>query len=198
MLTCAYTFDKARVVVEEMADAISLELVEKRLVADQMVLNVGYDMDSLSNPAIRANYYGEITTDHYGRSVPKSAHGTANLPGLTSSAHIMSEAILALYDKIVNPNLLIRRLSISTNHVVRELAVDLVTQPMQLDLFSDYESQVAERNRKTQLLARERKMQEAIISIKKRYGKNAVLKGLNYADGATAKERNQQIGGHKA
>jgi DNA polymerase V len=198
VLQSPYTFEKARVVVQEMVDGMALDLIDKRLVTDQLVLSVGYDIESLSSQDIRDRYHGEIAMDHYGRCVPKPTHGSANLPCQTSSAKIMGDAMLALYDRIVNPILLIRRLSITTNHVVREESVDRAEHSVQLDLFTDYEQLRAQREKAAKELARERRMQEAVLSIKKKFGKNSVLKGINYADGATAKERNQQIGGHKA
>jgi DNA polymerase V len=200
VLQCAYSAEKARIVVQEMAENMSLELVDKRLVTDQLVLTVGYDTESLSNPEVRANYHGDIMMDRYGREVPKHAHGSIRLPKPTSSTKIMNEAILALYDRIVNPALLIRRLSITTNHVVREENLDVPAADVseQLDLFTDYEALAEARKHEADESARERRMQETILAIKKRYGKNSVLKGLNYADGATAKDRNKQIGGHKA
>jgi DNA polymerase V len=198
VLSCAYTYEKALVVVQEMADALALDMVDKRLVADQLVLTVGYDIESLTNPDIRARYWGDVATDHYGRAVPKPAHGSANLSNPTSSAHAFNEAIVSLFSKIVNPILLIRRISITANHVVREDVVNRSEPTIQLDLFSDYEAIAAEHEREQRNLKRERRVQEALLNIKKKFGKNSVLKGLNYADGATAKDRNQQIGGHKA
>jgi DNA polymerase V len=198
VLKCAYDFAKARVVVQEMIDAASLDLVDKRLVTDQLVLYVGYDTESLSTPAIRDSYRGEVVVDRYGRPVPKPSNGSINLPMPTSSARLLSEAMLELFDRIVNRSLLIRRLSITTNHVVREELLRDSDEAVQLDLFTDYDTLRAEKERVEQALARERRMQEAVLNIKKRYGKNSLLKGLNFAEGATAKERNQQIGGHKA
>ncbi len=194
-----YTFEKARNVVMEMADAVSLELVSKRLVADQLVLTVSYDRENLTRPEIAAQYHGEIVTDHYGRPVPKHAHGTANLGAHSSSSKKIIEAVVSLYDRIVDRHLLIRRLNISTNHVVYEELPGLAPsrhekKPEQLDLFADYDGQVAEEARRK----KERRMQEAVINIKQRFGKNAILRGTSYADGATAKQRNNQIGGHKA
>jgi DNA polymerase V len=198
VLQSAYNFDKARVVVQEMTDGISLDLIDKGLVTDQLVLSIGYDIESLTNKDIRDRYHGEIAIDHYGRCVPRPAHGSANLPKQTSSSRIMCDAILALYDKLVNPILLIRRISITTNHVVREESVDKQPKTVQLDLFTDYELLKSQQEKEIAELARERRMQEAVLSIKKKFGKNSLLKGINYADGATAKERNKQIGGHKA
>ena len=179
VLTEPYTFAKARNVVMEMADAISLELVEKRLVTDQLVLTVN------------------------GRPVPKHAHGTANLKEHSSSSREIIGAVMSLYDNIVNKNLLIRRLNISTNHVVHEdcqasASKQQPMQPEQLDLFADYDSDSKGRSIKKNEREKERRMQEALLNIKQRFGKNAILRGTSYAEGATAKERNKQIGGHKA
>lgn len=193
-----YDWEKARVVVQEMADAMALKLVAKRLVTDQLVLSVGYDVESLTRPEIQAKYHGELTTDHYGRVVPKHAHGTGSLPKGTSSSRIITRAVTELYDRIVNKDLLIRRLNLTVNHVVDEAALNQRGKPEQLDLFTDYEALLRQRQKEQEALAKERRLQEARLAIRKRYGKNAILKGLNFAEGATAKERNQQIGGHKA
>ncbi len=197
VLQSAYEVKKARVVVQEMAEAAALNLVAKRMVTDQIVLHVGYDKESLSNPAISSQYKGVVSTDHYGRKVPKSAHGTANLSRQTSSTRMITEAVLSLYDQIVDPLLLVRRLNISTNHVVYETAVVHHQEPTQLDLFSDYESEQRQRKEEQQALEKERRMQEAQLAIKQRFGKNAILKGVNFQEGATAIERNAQIGGHR-
>ncbi len=194
-----YTFAKARVVLQEMADAAVLDLVEKHLVTNQIVITVGYDIDNLTNPEIASRYKGEITTDWYGRKVPKHSHGTANLKSHCSSTHIIMEAALELYDRIVNPALLIRRLNFTVNNVIdRAKAETLCNEASQPDLFTDYAALEQERQKEAQELDKEKRMQEAIIDIKKKFGKNSILKGLNFEEGATAKERNQQIGGHKA
>ena len=198
VLQSAYDCKKARVVVQEMADAIALELVDKRLVTNQLVLTISYDSESLSDPQIRAKYQGPVTTDYYGRQAPKHAHGTANLERMTSSSRLITEAVMSLYDRIINPDLLVRRINLTTNNVVEESKASEHNTPIQLDLFTDYEELEKKRNEEKAALEKERKMQEAVLSIKKRFGKNAILKGLNYEEGATAKERNQQIGGHKA
>lgn len=199
VLTEPYTFQKARVVVQEMADAASLDLVSKRLVTNQLVLTVGYDVESLTHPEIRAKYHGIVTTDHYGRQVPKHAHGTANLYKHTSSTKQIVEAVVSLYDRIVNPDLLIRRMSLSTNHVIsEESARQTDTAPIQLDLFTDYEALKRQQDAEKNALAKERRMQETLLNIKSRFGKNSILRGLNLEEGATAIERNKQIGGHKA
>ncbi len=198
VLQSAYDYKKARVVVQEMTDAIALELVDKRLVTNQLVLTISYDSESLSAPQIRAKYHGPVTTDYYGRQVPKHAHGTANLERMTSSSRLITEAVMSLYDRIINPDLLVRRINLTTNNVVEESKASEHNTPIQLDLFTDYEELERKRNEEKAALEKERKMQEAVLSIKKRFGKNAILKGLNYEEGATAKDRNQQIGGHKA
>ncbi len=198
VLQSAYDCKKARVVVQEMADAIALELVDKRLVTNQLVLTISYDSESLSDPQIRAKYHGPVTTDYYGRQVPKHAHGTANLERMTSSSRLITEAVMSLYNRIINPDLLVRRINLTTNNVVEESKASEHNTPIQLDLFTDYEELERKRNEEKAALEKERKMQEAVLSIKKRFGKNAILKGLNYEEGATAKDRNQQIGGHKA
>lgn len=198
VLTCAYTVEKARIVIQEMADAVALDLVDKRLVTDQLVVTVGYDIESLSNPEIRAKYDGPVGVDYYGRQVPKHSHGTQNLDRQTSSARLIREATLALFDRIVNPDLLVRRLNITVNRVVREDQARNTAKPVEYNLFTDMEQVVQEQHEENKTLNRERAMQETLLSLKKKFGKNAILKGLNFAEGATAKDRNSQIGGHKA
>ena len=194
-----YTFEKARNVVMEMADAISLDLVEKRLVTNQLILTVGFDRESLERPEVAARYQGNIVSDYYGRAVPKHAHGTANLNGHSSSSKEIIEAVISLYDKIVDHDLLIRRLNITTNNIISETeATNKSKEPVQLDLFTDYEELAVEAEKKHAERDKERKMQEALIAIKHRFGKNAILKGTSFSEGATARERNNQIGGHKA
>ncbi len=198
VLQSAYDFKKARVVVQEMADSAALNLVAKKLVADQMILTIGYDTESLTNPTIKAKYKGPVTTDYYGRQVPKHAHGTANLDNMTSSSSMITKSVIELYDRIVNPNLLIRRINLTTNHVMDESIVGKNASPLQLDLFEDHKEVERKRKEEKAAFEKERRMQEALLAIKQRYGKNAILKGLNFEEGATAKERNAQIGGHKA
>ena len=194
-----YTFEKARNVVMEMADAISLDLVEKRLVTNQLILTVGFDRESLERLEVAARYQGNIVSDYYGRAVPKHAHGTANLNGHSSSSKEIIEAVISLYDKIVDHDLLIRRLNITTNNIISETeATNKSKEPVQLDLFTDYEELAVEAEKKHAERDKERKMQEALIAIKHRFGKNAILKGTSFSEGATARERNNQIGGHKA
>jgi DNA polymerase V len=194
-----YTFKKARVVIREMAEGMALDLVSKRLVTDQLVLTVGYDAECLTRPEIREKYHGEITTNHYGKPVPKHAHGTFNFERPTSSSRLIMDGATELFDRWVNPDLLIRRLNLTTNHVVSEASVSAQDcAPQQLDLFTDYEALEKQRQAEQAKLDKERRMQEAQLKIKKRFGKNAILRGLNFEEGATAKERNKQIGGHKA
>ena len=196
VLQCAYTTDKARVVAHEMADAAALRLLEKGLVTDIVELTIGYDRESLTQPGI--NYRGDVAKDHYGRLVPKPVHGTKRLSRPTSSAKLISEAVLQIFDEVVNPTLLIRRLNLTTGHVVYEEEVKNKPQVTQLDLFSDYEAEEQRMKDEAEQLKKERKLQETTLQIKKRFGKNALLKGLNFQEGATARERNEQIGGHKA
>jgi DNA polymerase V len=198
VLHCAYTFDKAKLIVREMTDLLVLDLVDKRLVTDQLVLTVGYDIDNLTNPEIKKSYQGEITTDHYGRAVPKSAHGSANLGRQTSSTKLILDAATELFEHIVDKNLLIRRVNITANHVVDEATVNKMDNFVQLDLFTDYAAIKAKKEDEEAELAREKKMQQAILEIKKKHGKNAILKGMNLEEGATTVDRNRQIGGHKA
>ena len=198
MLHCAYTFDKAKLIVREMTDLLVLDLVDKRLVTDQLVLTVGYDIDNLTNPEIKKSYHGAITTDHYGRAVPKSAHGSVNLGRQTSSTKLILDAVTDLFERIVDKSLLIRRVNITTNHVVDEATVQKTDNFEQLDLFTDYAAAHAKKGDEEAELAREKKMQQAMLEIKKKHGKNAIIKGMNLEEGATTVDRNRQIGGHKA
>ncbi len=198
VLQCPYSFQKARVVVWEMLELLSLDLVEKRIATDQIVLTIGYDIENLTDPDISQGYQGEVKTDYYGRKVPKHAHGTANLGRYTNSARLIAEGVLKLYDEIVNPKLLIRRITIAANHLLPESSVKEKISYEQMDLFTDYRKLTKEQEREKIELQKERSLQETMIEIKSRYGKNAVLKGASLQEGATARERNKQIGGHKA
>ena len=193
-----YTSDKARTVILEMADAISFDLIEQRLVTDQLVLTIGYDVESLSNATIRAKYKGQIKKDYYGRNVPAHSHGTINIEQPTSSSKILIQKVAELYDRIVNPDLLIRRLTLSINHLIDEAKINKQKYAVQFDLFSDYEDIKRQREQEEKELAKERRRQETMLYLRKKFGKNVVLRGLNYAEEATQKDRNQQIGGHKA
>lgn len=198
VLQCPYEFEKARLVVREMIDLLVLDLVDKGLVTDQIVLTVGYDIENLTDQKRCKAYTGPVTTDNYGRQIPKHAHGTANIGRQTSSTKLITDATMELYDRIVNPALLVRRLTIAANHVVPENSVQKANVVEQLDLFTDYEALERERAKEQEEMDREKKMQQAVLSIKKKFGKNAILKGMNLQEGATAKDRNNQIGGHKA
>ena len=193
-----YTFAKARLVVREMTDLLVLDLVEKRLVTDQITLTVGYDIKNLTNPEISKKYKGAVTTDMYGRKIPKHAHGTTNLKKRTSSTKLIIEAVMAMFDRIVDKNLLVRRVNITVNRVVDESSAPQPNAPEQLDLFTDYEAVRRCQQAEAAALERERRTQEAVLAIRHKLGKNMILKGMNLEDGATAQDRNQQIGGHKA
>lgn len=193
-----YNYEKARLVVREMADALSLDLVKKKLVTDQVVLTVGYDIACLERPEISSAYRGPVEKDRYGREVPKSAHGSLKIGRQTSSTKLITDAVTKLYDKIVDDNLLVRRMYVVANHVVNENTVSENTETVQLSFFTDFDAEEKERKEEEKKLLRERRAQEAILSIKEKYGKNAILKGMNLEEGATAAERNGQIGGHKA
>ena len=195
VLQCPYSFEKARLVVWEMAEAVALDLLEKKLVTDQLTLTVGYDIETTAG----GSYHGEIVTDRYGRKIPKHTHGTANLPRKTSSARNITAAVLGVYDAKVNSKLSIRRLTITANRLVGEdTAQQEPEAPVQFNLFDNIEVQEQRLQEESAQLERERKIQEAMLDIKKKFGKNAILNGGSYLDGATAKERNKQIGGHKA
>lgn len=193
VLQCPTDFARTRLIVWEMADMLSLDLVDKHLVTDQLVLTVGYDRESLAN----GQYTGEVTTDHYGRAIPKHAHGTIYLKKHTSSTRIMCDAAMELFDRIIDKDLLSRRLNLVACNVICEDDIPESEQCEQLSLF-DTAASVQLRAEEERSLVRERALQEAMLKIKHRYGKNAVLKGKNFAEGATAKDRNRQIGGHKA
>lgn len=200
VLHCPYDFDQAKLIVKEMTDLLALDLVEKRLVTDQMVLTVGYDIENLTNPEIRKKYSGEITVDRYGRRVPKHAHGTVNLHKKTSSTKLIMDAVMDLYNRIIDKNLLIRRINVTANHLLDETAARESEQDsyVQMDLFTDYAALEKQTQEEEASLKKERAIQEAILSVKKKYGKNAILKGMNLEKDATTMERNHQIGGHKA
>jgi DNA polymerase V len=245
VLQCPYEFEKARIVVLEVADAAAMDLVEKRLVADQMVLTVVYDKENLTDPAIREKYRGPVKKDWYGRMAPKPAHGTVNLGRHTSSSRIITDAVLDLYDRIVDRDLLVRRIFLVTNHVIEEAGAkssaskdtvfsassetgimsgtdrsrslgrkqvypEQAKEPereeesaaegswQQLDLFTDYEALEEKKEREKAALEKERRLQEAMLQIRRKFGKNAILKGTSLQEGATMRDRNQSIGGHKA
>ncbi len=197
VLSCAYTSDKAKLVTKEMADALSLDLTGKQLVTDQLVLTVGYDRESLENPEIAAKYHGPVSADFYGRLVPAHAHGTIHLSQMTASTREITEAAAKLYDRIINPDLLIRRIYLVAGRVKHadSLSSDHFEQ---LSLFVDYEALEKQRKEEAVRQEKEQKRQAAVLAIQEKYGKNAILKGMNMEEGATMKARNGQIGGHRA
>ncbi len=191
-----YSFAKARLVVCEMADQLALDLVDKGLVTKQLTLTVGYDRENLQDPERRKRYHGAVTRDPYGREIPKHAHGTVNLEMSTASAKALIDAASSLFDRAVNQGLLIRRLNLTAVRVLPVGSVGDAHSCEQLDLFSNFGPAAEARRRQDAALAHERKIQAAMLDIKKKYGKNAILKGINLEDGATARERNRQVGGH--
>ena len=197
VLQCAYTAEKAKLIVKEMTDLLVLDLVSKELVTNQMVLTIGYDIENLLDPEIRNKYHGEITTDHYGRQVPKHAHGTINLKKHTSSTKIIMNAVEELYERIINKDLLVRRVSIVASQVIPENEVIETQSFEQLNLFTDYATLEKEREEEKKTLEKEKKLQQAILKIQQKHGKNALLKGMNLEEGAMTRERNEQIGGHR-
>ena len=197
MLQAPYDAAHARLVIREMTDALALDLVEKGLVTDQVALTVGYDRESLTDPARRAAYHGPIENDGYGRMVPKAAHGSLPLGDYTSSARWLISAVTALFDRIVDPNLLVRRMYVVVCRVLPEEDVQ-ENVPEQLNMFMDYAAEQRRRTIEAAAREKERRQQRAVLDIKKRFGKNAILKGMSYLEGATARQRNGQIGGHRA
>ena len=198
VLHCGADYAVTRLVVREMADQLSMDLVDKKLMTKQLVLTVGYDVENLTDPQRRQRYHGPVTTDRYGRQVPKHAHGTVNLDAYTSSSKQIIDAVTGLYERIANRDLLMRRVNLTACNVLSEDAVQERESCEQLDLFSLSESAQARKAEQEKQLARERKRQEALLSIRKKFGKNAILKGMDLQEGATTRERNAQIGGHKA
>ena len=195
VLQCPYSYDKARLVVREMADQLALDLVDQKLVTDQLVLTVGYDIDNLKG---QTAYKGEITKDRYGRAIPKHAHGTANLDEYTSSTKRIVTAALALFDRIIDRDLLVRRFYLTATRIADEASAPDKKAFEQLDLFTDYSAVQEQKRQETEKLEREKKVQQTMLDIKRRFGKNAILKGMNLEDGATAKDRNGMIGGHRS
>ena len=187
-----YTWEKARLIVREMTDLLVLDLVDKGLVTDQMILTVGYDRENLLDPERRRQYRGEITRDPYGREIPKHAHGSVNLGRYTASTRLITDAMMDLFDRITDPNLLVRRVNLVAARIIPESQAP--KEEGQMDLFTDWDA----KEREEAELEREKRRQQAVLTIRKKYGKNAILKGMNYQEGATTRDRNAQIGGHKA
>ena len=197
VLHCPYNYIQTKLIVKEMTDLLVLELVDKRLVTNQLVLTIGYDIENLTNVLIKKSYNGEITTDRYGRNIPKHAHGTINLKESTSSTKVIMKAIEELYERIINKNLLVRRINVVANNLVSENSINNVVENEQISLFINYKEKEEENIKKMNERKKENNLQHAIINIKKKYGKNAILKGINLEKDGTTIERNAQIGGHK-
>lgn len=196
VLHCPYTYEKTRLIVKEMTDNLVLSLVEKHLKTDQFVLTIGYDIENLTTPEIARKYKGEITTDAYGRKIPKHSHGTANIDHKTSSTKVITNEVMKLYDRIANPILLSRRLNLTACNLVSE---DVENKPIieQIDLFSNYEEIKKQKEKSLEDEIEEKKIQKTLLSIKKKYGKNSILKGMNLEEGATTRDRNKEVGGHR-
>ncbi|MBQ4584506.1 MAG: DNA methylase [Bacilli bacterium] len=196
VLHSPYDYKKTKLIVKEMVDSLVLELVEKHLKTSQLVLTIGYDIENLTNYKISTQYKGEITTDHYGRKIPKHSHGTINIDHKTSSTNIIMKEVIKLFERIVNPILLVRRINLTACNVVDENQEEK-PKVEQLDIFTDYnrDKTIKEQQRKDE--EEEKKIQRTLLNIKSKYGKNSILKGMNYLEGATAKDRNEEVGGHK-
>ena len=193
VLHCPYNCEKTKLIVKEMTELLTLELVDKHLITSQLVLTIGYDTENLTNEKIRKMYDGETTIDRYGREIPKHAHGTVNLNHKTASTKIIIDAVMELFDRIINDKLLVRRINITANNVVNEKEGEKANNYEQVDLFTDYKKLEKEREKENA----EKEIQKAMIEIKRKYGKNAIIKGMNLEEGGTTIERNRQIGGHK-
>lgn len=200
VLHCPYEYGKARLIAREMADGLALDLVAKGLATDQMVLTVCYDIENLSDPDRRSRYKGPVDVDFYGREAPRRAHGSVNLGDFTSSTRRIVEATVALFEKIANPDLLVRRLYVVANHTrdEKEVRAEREDASVQLDMFTDYAALERRKQAEDDDRQRERRQQQVVLAIKEKWGKNAILKGTNLQEGATARDRNGQVGGHRA
>ena len=198
VLQFPYNYEKTKLIVREMTDLLSLDLVEKGLVTNQIVLTIGYDIENLSDEQVSSEYKDEVTIDRYGRKTPKHAHGTINLDRYTSSTNKLVAAAMELFDRIIDKRLTSRRINVVACRVIPETEIAAENEAEQLDFFTDFEEKQAERERENTALKRENNMQKAIIELKNKYGKNAVLRGMNLEEGATTISRNKQIGGHRA
>lgn len=198
VLHCAYDYKKTKLVVKEMIDSLALDLCDKRLLTNQVVLSIGYDIENLTDEKISANYKGEICVDYLGRKIPKHSHGTVNFEIYTSASKILMDGVISLFEKIVNKNLLVRRINIAATGLIYENQLQENNGYEQLDLFDDYKVKEMQKKKLDKIVEKEKKAQEALLQIKKKYGKNSIIKGMNLEDGATMKDRNEQIGGHKA
>lgn len=187
VLSCPYNYEKSRLILKEMVDLLVLDMVGKKYLTDMLVLTVDYDVENLK---YNSNFNGKLKEDRYGRMVPKPAHGTFRLENMTSSTMTIMDGFLKLFDKIVNKDLLIRKINICVGNLLREDKIS--TSYEQLDFFTDIE----EKLKQDEKLQKEKKLQETVIGIKNKYGKNAIIKAFNLEEGATTLSRNRQIGGH--
>ena len=194
VLHCPYNYEQTKVIVKEMTELLTLDLVKKNLVTSKLVLTIGYDIDNLTNPEISSNYFGEVTLDYYGRKVPKHAHGTINIDHKTSSTKIITKAVMQLYDSIINKKLLARRINITAEDTMSEDNYKNLKEYEQMNMFIDYEKLEKQRSKEIS----EKALQKAVLNIKSKYGKNAILKGMDFLEEGTTIERNRQIGGHKS
>ena len=198
VLSMPYAFDKAKLVMREMTELLVMDLVEKHVTTDQMVLSVGYDIENTEKLALMQKYGAGVEGDRYGRVVPKAAHGSVNLPGSISSTRVIVDAVMGLFDRIVYPEFTVRRMVVAANHVIPEKSAEKEPVPEQMDLFTDYAALEEQEEKAKEKAEREKNMQKAILEIRTRFGKNAILKGTNLCEGATQVERNNTVGGHKA
>ncbi len=196
VLHSPYNYEKAELIIKEMVDSLVFDLVAKHLKTNKLVLTIIYDIENLTNPEIARHYHGEITIDNYGRSIPKHSHGTINIDHMTSSNKIITKEVIKLYNRIVNPLLLIRKINLTACDVVNENYEEKKISE-QLDLFTNYEKITKQKEKENQDEINERKIQKTLLDIKRKYGKNALLKGMNFIEGSTAIERNKEVGGHK-
>lgn len=194
VLHCPYNYEQTKVIVKEMAELLTLDLVKKNLVTSKLVLTIGYDIDNLTNPEISSNYFGEVTLDYYGRKVPKHAHGTINIDHETSSTKIITNAVMQLYDSIINKQLLARRINITAEDTISEDDYKNLKEYEQMNMFIDYEKLEKQKSKEIA----EKALQRAVLNIKSKYGKNAILKGMNFLEEGTTIQRNGQIGGHRS
>ncbi len=197
VLHCPYNCTQTELIIKEMADLLSLNLVSKQLATNQLVLTIEYDVSNLTNYSIRQLYNEEIVTDRYGRKIPKHSHGTLNLDDFTSSARIIIDSFDTLYKRIINKNLLVRKLNLTVNNLLNESEVPRKDKFEQVNIFIDYERLDKEKKEKDKKIEEEKSLQKAIIKIKDKYGKNAILKGMNLEKDGTTIQRNGEIGGHK-
>lgn len=198
VLSSPYSYEDAKIIVREMTDDLALSLVSQNLVCDQAVLSIHYDSQNLNNNHSSIAYSGPIKKDYYGRTAPKPAHGSENVGRFTSSGRLLTDAVMNLYERIVDPNLTIRHIYVIFNHVYPKDSIRSAVQEVQLDFFTDYEGEAKKESILQENLDRENRLQQSILELHRKYGKNSVLKGMNLQDIATQKDRNQQIGGHKS